>query len=264
MVSTTAPNVLKWDSAKPGSEITMTISPPIKLGSRANNTCSLVDAAIFFSSPNVGPAALSLGNSFTFTNADIANGPVATQTITLETGLYGLVDLNATLSRETLALGYGTALDPLFVLGADNGSQKIILNVSVAGITVNWSTSPNPITSMLGFDAVDLGPTVVPNEYFIAQNRADFPQGVSSYVINLDIVNGSYLGGKTGNALSTVLLNAAPNSQIILDSPSTLVEVPVQDESITSIRAWLTDQSGRRILMPEPYSFSFVVRSRRD
>lgn len=265
IVSSDSPNVSSWDSGALGSQINLAVRPPIKLNTDHQNSASLVDAAIWFSSPNVGEASFGLGNTFVFTNTNAANGPVATQTITFVRGLYGVNDLNATLARETLTLGYGTAISPLFSLSADNGAQRIIITVNApaGGITINWATAVNPIASLLGFSLVDLGPTVATGDYFIGDQRASFSQGVESYVINADFVNGSYIGGTTGTALSNIPLDASPNSQIVVTSPSTLLEVPCSDQPITSIRAWLTDQAGRRILNEEPWSFSFVIRRKK-
>ena len=254
-----------WARSQPGSTFNIALSSPIVFDG-SGHTITLISYSVAFASPNIGPASIlssgnaDLENTFTYTNSNAGTGPLGTFTVTFLTGLYSVQDIQASLTIATTANGHGTIALPLFQLYADTAGVRITIIVNYLGITIDFATGPNEITSILGFAETDLGPTTMAPQSFVGGLRPDFPQGVTSYVIHCSLITDSYLGGLKSTPLVLIPLNASPGEQIILTNPSNLNRVPCSSQSIQTMRFWLTDPTGLYIVNEEVWSLAILIR----
>ena len=70
---------------------------------------------------------------------------------------------------------------------------------------------------------------------------------VSSILINLDIISGSYVNGSASPTIYSFYPNVSPGYKIVERPSPSLVFYPVSRNEINSMRVWLTDQDNESI-----------------
>jgi len=98
----------------------------------------------------------------------------------------------------------------------------------------------NNIGKLLGFPAViyDAG-------YHESPKIVDISP-ITSILVNVDIVNGSYLNGSRAPIIYTFAPAVGPGRKII-ESPTIPMYLPVSQSELSSVRIWLTDQNQRPV-----------------
>ena len=69
---------------------------------------------------------------------------------------------------------------------------------------------------------------------------------VNSVFVNCDVITGSYVSASQKTVLYSFFPNVPPGYKVI-ETPGTPIYLPVSQNSIESIRLWLTDQDRRPI-----------------
>jgi len=74
--------------------------------------------------------------------------------------------------------------------------------------------------------------------------------------VNVDVIGGSYVNGKTQNTIYSFFPNVSPRYKIV-ENPRNLVYLPVILDKISKMETVVTDQSGKQLnLRGENYQIS--------
>jgi len=74
--------------------------------------------------------------------------------------------------------------------------------------------------------------------------------------VNVDVIGGSYVNGKTQNTIYSFFPNVSPRYKIV-ENPRNLVYLPVILDKISKMDTVVTDQSGKQLnLRGENYQIS--------
>jgi len=74
--------------------------------------------------------------------------------------------------------------------------------------------------------------------------------------VNVDVIRGSYVNGKTQNTIYSFFPNVSPRYKIV-ENPRNLVYLPVILDKISKMETVVTDQSGKQLnLRGENYQIS--------
>lgn len=192
--------------------------PPIDLGNGDEWEIGLINLCTYNSIPNVEK---DLNDLFVF------DGRV----ITIPEGSYEISDIEKFLKSK---LKEGEKLS----LTANNNTLKCEIE---ANRTVDF-TGVNSIGQMLGFQQ---NVKLKPNEKHESQNPVSIIK-VNSIRVECNIAHGSYSNGLEGHTLHEFFPTVPPGFKIV-ESPPTVIYVPVNTNHIHNISLQLTDQDGRLI-----------------
>ena len=83
---------------------------------------------------------------------------------------------------------------------------------------------------------------------------------INSILVNIDIISGSYVNGKTQPTIYSFFPDVSPGYKII-ENPHNLLYLPITADAIHSITVWLTDPNGNELnLRGEKLSMRFHLR----
>ena len=159
--------------------------------------------------------------------------------------LYDLNTLQVSIDSAVVADGGASGL---FTLIGDSATQKVIIRINGIGISIDF-TIANSFRDILGFNSQVLGPTVVAQTDFLADNQAQF-NTLDYFLVHSDIVSeGMRTNNTYDQTISQILIDQSPGSQIV-SRPFNPPRIP-SNELIGGkrklIRFWLTDQSNNRV-----------------
>ena len=266
----------------------VSLSPNLTL--QPNSEAHLIQAAIPYTQPNIGPAAAGIpGYSSGNNRISITwNGGARTDYYmggsSSSSGLYGVNDVAQALNQIAATAGWiaSAATSPLFILTGVAATQKVImtldpsvltggtfpaggvvidfLNPSVAALNdsigpiLGWPTSGGSASlSIAGGGAAAVS--------FLAPNVANFAL-YTAYALYASFVTESYNQGLTGKLLAVFPLGAASPNTVMSTQATLEYPVPVAPSVYSTIDFYFTDQSGNRLLLSNfqsPIEFSFVI-----
>jgi len=96
----------------------------------------------------------------------------------------------------------------------------------------------NSMSSVLGFQIHEDG-------IHEPQNVVNF-FSINSIIVNVDIIGGSYVNGKTQNTVYSFFPNMSPSYKIV-ENPRNLVYLPVILDKIHKLQTVVTDQTGKQL-----------------
>jgi len=96
----------------------------------------------------------------------------------------------------------------------------------------------NSISSVLGFQIHEDG-------IHESENVVNF-FSINSIFVNVDIIGGSYVNGKTQNTICSFFANVSPSYKIV-ENPRNLVYLPVILDKIHKLETVVTDQTGKQL-----------------
>ena len=181
-------------------------------------------------------------------------------TITIPDGLYGVSELQATIQRELVNIGYP---EEVLALEEDEATQKLVLNFGYANSWADF-TQPNSVREIMGFEArlapltPQPGPWLEPADFQASFNRTN------SFLIRSDLVgNGIPVNSKAAGILAQVMIDKAPGQQInyqpFFPPRSDADELISHNKNFFSFQ--LTDQLGREVdTFGEEWFFTLVIR----
>ncbi len=220
-----------------GSRFEVQLEDPLHVPKGAVNVqISVEEAIIWWTSPNV---IKNVNSEFYLDD----NG--TPRNISLPTGLYDLNGLNAAINREIINAG---GVDGLVSISADTSTQKVVLTVSSAQQTIDFTQS-DTFRDILGFNSQILANAAVSPKAWLADNVAGF-NVVNYFLIHSDITStGLRYNNKYSQILKQVNIDVAPGSQIISaeNNPPRTDGDHLRGASRSTIRMWLTDDVDRLV-----------------
>lgn len=179
------------------------------------------------------------------------------KTVTFPDGAYQLEQINDYFQFKMAQNGDADLTDP---------------NVPVyyAGFIANFSTlkaravvsnsyqidlTTGTLHELLGFAAIIITSTQE------GANVVDITRGVNTFLINCDLVNGSYNNGLSGYVLYSFTMKVPPGAQLTVE-PNEKFYLPLRDsDQISKARLYITDQMGRKVSFNgENITYSLVLR----
>ena len=143
-----------------GSTFTYPLGPALMVPFDAEPTLRVLEANVFYTSPNVSAAKSNNKLKFSvITSGTVAGGDVSTtdHTVTLDDGLYSLADINAELADYLESTS--TIADAALSFVGHGPTQTVIADwdaeAALSGVILRFSESGS-IASLLGFAATDL------------------------------------------------------------------------------------------------------------
>ena len=255
-----------------GDQFTYFLNPALKLPHDAAPTLRVLEADLWYTSPNV--SAAKFNNKLRF--AQITSGTIEGQTasldvhtITFEDGLYSLQDIRDELAAYCVSANiHDSALD---VVGhAPTQKAEFRWNVQGTGYGVLlYLSDAHSIGKLLGFDAVDVfydtfrDNAPLETAHFRGNTSANF-DALGHYLMHVSCLSGTnYDSG--GSASSQVACAITPDV-----SPGSLIRyrplhtIPTQCDALrgartSSITFTITDNSGNSVVLKEAYSARILI-----
>jgi hypothetical protein len=226
------------------TDFTTRFNPSIQLENDVKYEMALLNLTTYNSAPNIDDT----NNYFRYS----LDKEVTWQEIILQEGAYELQDM----------------FDNMELRLADNAKVfKFYININTGYVEINCLdyeivfdfSQVNSIGNILGFAKMKLT-----GENFYQSTEKVKIDAVNQYLVNCDIIKGSYLNGSTLPCLYTFMPQVPPGYKIH-ETPLVPVYMPITTSRIDEIRIWLTDQNGKMInLRDEEITIRLHVRKSVD
>ena len=225
-----------------GSRLEKTFEPEISVTPGCHYEIAFTSLETYFSIPNIDSSnntlQVSKGNDW--------------KDISLTTGCYGLMDLNAEIGRQLKNIGMPKAVE----FKANYNTFKCIM-ILKAGYSIKF-TVKGSLRTVLGFEAKTYKTTR--DQRFESEHTVQILT-VNSILVNCDLVSGSYLNGIRAPIIHSFFPSADPGDKI-LERPVQYIYLPVASDIIRHISVWLTDQDQNLLdLREETLTIKFHLRS---
>lgn len=229
-----------------GNQVTVNFNPKINLESKKKYQLRCLNANIVYCMPNV----ISGVNNKLYYNINGATDGASFRTLTFDAGLYGLRDINRTISYFTADPNNGNN-SKLIQFSADAATSKIYVTFDQPNTAISLFFTDS-IMTMLGFDISQanssLGYTI--GNYPVkaslkSKNQAQL-NSLQNILIKCDIVTGSYQNSQLSNVIACVTPDVASYSTIIY-SPLHPLRLPINVDTIESMTITLVDQDGKEV-----------------
>jgi hypothetical protein len=189
-----------------GASFSVALNSPIYVpNGTVDCTVEVLQAAVWNTSPNI--AADFGNNKLTFSYAE------SVYNFIIPDGLYGLSDLNTTISRLLANAGLPSNL---FLLSGDQSTQKTVITYTVSGVIIYFDVV-NSIRTVLGFDArlsPGGGNSSVAGQNDTSDNTAVFNRINSFFIRSSMVNNGLPLNNVGSGIIAAIPITAKPGSQI--------------------------------------------------
>ena len=229
------------------TRFTKKFNPPIQLKKNRPYEIALVNLETYYSIPNI----TNKNNSFRYS----PNGGADWHTVDIPTGSYDSEDINDVIQRGMKSNGHWDEANEEFYVSilANPNTMKAILNIE-NNYQVNFK-SGNSLRKLLGFNS---------KTYSASQEseRVVDILNVSSILVNLDIISGSYVNGIARPTIYSFFPNVSPGHKIV-ENPKTVIYLPITLHVIHSIQITLEDQDGDQLdLRGENITIRFHIREK--
>ena len=223
--------------------------PKIELNEKKVYEIALVNLETFYSFPNIDDS----NNIFVYSHD---RGQTWTK-IKIPTGSYEIGDLNQTIRFEMEKVGHYDEVnqESYINIAANSNTLKTILIIG-KDYQVDFN-QPNNLSKVLGFTG---------KKYIEGFHESEKPVNIlsiNSIFVNIDIIDGSYVNGKTKNTIYSFFPDVAPGFKII-ESPVNLVYLPILPYTIQNLNLSITDQDENLLnLRGEKLTARFHIREAR-
>ena len=202
-------------------------NPKIELDMKKVYEIALVNLETYYSFPNIDDS----NNIFVYSHDQ---GQTWTK-IKIPTGSYEIGDLNQTIRFEMEKVGHYDEVnqESYINIAAYSNTLKSILIIG-QGYQVDFN-QPNNLSKVLGFTG---------KKYIEGFHESEKPVNIlsiDSIFVNIDIIEGSYVNGKTKNTIYSFFPDVGPGFKII-ESPVNLVYLPILPYTIQNLNLSITDQ----------------------
>ena len=231
------------------SSFNIIFNPKIELDMKKVYEIALVNLETYYSFPNIDDS----NNIFVYSHDQ---GQTWTK-IKIPTGSYEINDLNQTIRFEMEKMGHYDEVnqESYIKIAANSNTLKSILIID-KGYSVDFN-QPNNLSKVLGFTG---------KKYIEGFHESEKPVNIlsiDSIFVNIDIIDGSYVNGKTKNTIYSFFPNVAPGFKII-ESPVNLVYLPILPYTIQNLNLSITDQDENLLnLRNEKLTVRFHIREAR-
>ena len=222
-----------------GSQITLSLNPPIVLNPNKKYYACATEVDIVYCFANI---FTGINNVFKY--QEMKNGVLTAFSHNFSQGLYSLNAIQDEMNRCTQADVQNSAL---FVLEPDTSTSHIFIHFRSTTCKLDCSGSDN-IMQILGYPASTgiIGPVTHINDFYEGNNCQ--LNNVQNVLILASFVNGSYKNEQSQNVLSNVTPDVEPYSSILY-RPQMGVFVPIKQNILDTITFQLVDQTGKAINM---------------
>ena len=224
-------------------------NPKIELDRKKKYEIALVNLETYYSFPNIDDS----NNTFVYSHDQ---GQTWTK-IKIPVGSYEIDDINQKLPFEMERLGHYDEVnnEPFINIAANSNTLKCILIIG-KGYQVDFNQANN-LSRVLGFTGQKYG------EGFHESEKPVNILSINSILVNIDIIDGSYVNGKTKNTIYSFFPDVSPGFKII-ESPVNLVYLPILTDTIQNINLSITDQDENILnLRGEKLTARFNIREAR-
>ena len=224
-----------------GSKLETTFSPPLDLHAGCKYEIALASLETYYSFPNIDASnnkfkVLIKGNKWL--------------DIEIPIGSYELSDINQETQRQIIT-GGGLKDDVQFIPNMNTLKCLMILK---KGIQVDMK-GESSIRTVLGFKAKVYKDVRTESESTVNIMR------VNSIFVFCDIISSSYVNGKQEPVIYSFFPSCLPGEKII-ESPNTLIYLPISLDVIPHMTSWITDQNNKLIdLRSEKLTLKFHIRA---
>ena len=224
-------------------------NPKIELDMKKVYEIALVNLETYYSFPNIDDS----NNIFVYSHDQ---GQTWTK-IKIPTGSYEIGDLNQTIRFEMEKVGHYDEVnqESYINIAANSNTLKSILIIG-QGYQVDFN-QPNNLSKVLGFTG---------KKYIEGFHESEKPVNIlsiDSIFVNIDIIDGSYVNGKTKNTIYSFFPDVGPGFKII-ESPVNLVYLPILPYTIQNLSLSITDQDENLLnLRNEKLTIRFHIREAR-
>ena len=216
------------------SDFTVQYTPPLRLDPTRKYEAALLSIDLYNSLPNITDENNTLKYS--------TDSGTTWKTINLPTGSYEVKNINEEITR----------------IMKENNDYISSRNQAFINVKSNASTLKS-IVEVLGknvkLDLDTLGPTlgfcsnttkILGEGYHESPNIVNIMK-ITSILVNLDIISGSYVNGAKSPVIYSFFPNVPPGYKIVERPRPSLVYYPVNRFDIDSMRIWLTDQNNQKV-----------------
>ena len=224
-------------------------NPKIELDREKVYEIALVNLETYYSFPNIDDS----NNIFVYSHDQ---GQTWTK-IKIPIGSYEIDDINNYLRFEMERVGHYDEVnnESLINIAANSNTLKCILIIG-QGYQVDFNQANN-ISKVLGFTGTKYG------EGFHESEKPVNILSINSILVNIDIIEGSYVNGKTKNTIYSFFPDVSPGFKII-ESPVNLVYLPLLTDTIQNLNLTITDQDENILnLRGEKLTARFHIREAR-
>ena len=226
-----------------GGKIEKSFEPEISVASGCHYEIAFTSLETYFSIPNIDAS----NNLLQITNSKVWSE------VKIETGCYGLVSLNTSISRKLDVLDMTKAVQ----FEANYSTFKCIMNIK-KGFSVDFSKKES-LSTVLGFDK-KVYKAGTSDKSFESERIVNIMK-VNSILVHCDLVDGSYFNGRKAPIIYSFFPLAEPGDKIV-EKPTEYIYLPISSDVIRRMSVWLTDQDLNPInLRDESLTIEFHLRS---
>ena len=226
-----------------GSRIEKTFEPEISITPGCHYEIAFISLETYYNIPNIN----SSNNTI-----QVARIGEPWKNITLNTGCYGLMDLNAEIIRLLTEKEMSGAVN----FKANYNTFKCVM-ILQAGYAVNFNVNGS-LRTVLGFESKIYEANE--NKRFTSEHQVQILT-VNSLLVHCDLAGSSYLNGRRVPIIYSFFPLADPGTKIV-EKPVGYIYLPVSSDVIRHITVWITDQNQNVIdLGEETLTVKFHLRS---
>jgi len=155
--------------------------------------------------------------------------------VQISEGSYDLIDIAETIKIAMKRNGYN---DDAVKISTNTNTLKSVLEIQ--GDFQFDFRARNSISSVLGFRNL-----LYEEGIHESQNAVNI-LSINSIIVNVDVIGGSYVNGRTQNTIYSFFPNMSPGFKIV-ESPRNLVYLPVISDKINKMETVVTDQNGQQL-----------------
>jgi len=192
---------------------------------------ALVNLETYYSFPNLSDK----NNVFRYSPGFIEGGSTRQRQwveVQISEGSYDLIDIAETIKIAMKRNGHN---DDAVKISANTITLRSVLEIQ-GDFQVDFRTR-NSISSVLRFRNLVYEESI--NE---SQNVVNI-LSVNSILVNVDVIGGSYVNGRTQNTIYSFFPNVSPGYKIV-ENPRNLVYLPVILDKINKMETVVADQNG--------------------
>ena len=225
------------------SRLERTFEPEISVTPGCHYEIAFTSLETYYSIPNI---------NLTNNTLRVARSGQPWITLTLDTGCYGLMDLNAEIGRLLEVEGMRKAVE----FKPNYNTFKCVMTIR-AGYAVNF-TVRGSLRTVLGFEAKSYKSEMT--KRFESEHTVQILT-VNSILIHCYLVGASYLNGRRVPVIHSFFPLADPGDKIV-ERPVQYIYLPIASDVIRHMTVWLTDQDQNYLdLRGESLTIKFHLRS---
>ena len=216
------------------TKIKMTFSPPLELDRTRKFEMALVNLETYYNFPNLSDE----NNVFRYSPGFIEGGSKRLRQwveVQISEGSYDHIDIAETIKIAMKRNGHN---NDAVKISSNTNTLKSVMEIQ-GDFQVDFR-APNSISSVLGFQ------NQVYEEGIHELQSVVNILSINSILVNVDVIGGSYVNGRTQNTICSFFPNISPGYKIV-ENPRNLVYLPVILDKINKMETVVTDQNRKQL-----------------